>query len=399
MIGGDLDFISIAAAICRASATGDGGREMKNYLAAALALFLPVLMAMLLLAEPAQAQGDCDRYAKLLADLGRGASVTSDDIAWSMIIERNKTCANVTPENAASVASGQTASAPVQQAVVANGTPGVAKDMSLMSGQAGCTPSARLDLQSSNPCDWFMLALAYQQGNGVREDHRKSLDYLIRAAKAGHATAQLGLGEAYQHGFGGLQASATEAFRWTSLAAQQGHPNGAMALGIFLSQGTGTAVDKAAAARAFQASLDLGHLPAAAELGMLYFEGEGVSRDPARAVRLWEYAAERGDADSQSYLGDAYRMGIGVPFDTARARYWLGHAISGGNKYAVKVLAYMDEVDRRYASMPAPSARSSSSSSSSGPSLSEQAMETHRRQIRENCAAALKGANRLCTLP
>ncbi|RYD54272.1 MAG: hypothetical protein EOP60_08070 [Sphingomonadales bacterium] len=47
------------------------------------------------------------------------------------------------------------------------------------------------------------------------------------------------------------------------------------------------------------------------------------------------------------------------------------------------------------ASGPATGARASSGGTN-GPSLADQVLETHRRQNRENCAAAAKGANRAC---
>ena len=361
---------------------------------------LLLLAAALALGGRAEAQGDCRRYAQIMVDLGKGRDVTSDDISWSMGIERNRTCANVTPASAAAIAAGAPAQVPAPPPVrYAAPLPAAPANVSLMSGQAGCTPSPRLDPQSSNPCDWFMLALAHQRGDGVPRDHPRSLHFLERAAKAGHATAQLGLGEAYGSGFGGLRADPRAAFHWTLLAAQQRHPTAANILGHYLLKGVGAPADPRAAADWFQKALDGGHLDAAVDLGILYSKGNGVPRDPVRATRYWELAAEKGVTDAQYYLGDAYRMGVGVPFDTGRARFWLRKAHAGGDKDAARILAYMDEVDRRYASMPAVTSSASRGAGSSGPSLSEQAMETHRRQARENCEAALKGANRRCSLP
>ena len=277
--------------------------------------------------------------------------------------------------------------------------PALPADHIYMPGKANCTASARLDPASQNPCDWFLLAIAYQQGKGVPEDHVRSLDYLMRAAKANHASAQMGLSEAYEYGFGGLQPSKAAAFHWMLIAAQQRHPQAAEHVGEFMVEGKGTPVDPAGALYWFQQALDHGRASAAADMGLVYFEGQGVARNAAKAVQYWTLGSEQGDITSMAFLGDAYRMGEGVPFDTRQARYWLGKARAGGSKYAAKVLAYIDEVDRKYANMPAVRSSGSGGSAASGPSISEQAMETHRRQARENCAAALKGANRLCVLP
>jgi TPR repeat protein len=277
--------------------------------------------------------------------------------------------------------------------------PDLPADHIYMPGKANCSASSRLDLASQNPCDWFLLAIAYQQGRGVPKDHPRSLDYLMRAAKANHASAQMGLSEAYEHGFGGLQPNMAGAFHWMLIAAQQKHPQAAEHIGEFMVEGKGTPKDPAGALYWFQEALDRGRSSAAADIGLIHFEGMGVPRDSAKAVQYWRLGSDDGDITSMAFLGDAYRMGEGVPFDTRQARHWLGKARAGGSKYAVKVLAYIDEVDRKYANMRPARTSGSSGSAAVGPSISEQAMETHRRQARENCAAALKGANRLCVLP
>jgi hypothetical protein len=277
--------------------------------------------------------------------------------------------------------------------------PALPADHIYMPGKANCTASPRLDPASQNPCDWFLLAIAYQQGKGVPKDHARSLDYLMRAAKANHASAQMGLSEAYEYGFGGLQPSKAGAFHWMLIAAQQKHPQAAEHIGEFMVEGKGTPADPAGALYWFQEALDHGRWSAAADMGLIYFEGQGVARDTAKAVQYWSLGSDHGNIASMAFLGDAYRMGEGVPYDTRQARYWLGKARAGGSKYAGKVLAYIDEVDRRYAAMPVVRTGGSTSGTASGPSLSELAMEAHRRQARENCAAALKGANRLCVMP
>lgn len=355
---------------------------------------LLIVLALLLggafgIAGTASAQNDCQRYATLLADMERGVSLASTDLDWALGVERSKRCAAPAP-----------VSMPAQR--YSAGTipvPALPSDHIYMPGKANCTTSPRLDPASQNPCDWFMLAIAYQQGLGVPKDHARSLDYLMRAAKANHASAQMGLSEAYGSRFGGLQKNAAGAFHWMLIAAQQKQPQAAEQIGEFMVNGEGTPRDPAGALYWFQEALDHGQWSAAADMGLVHFQGGAVPKDPGKAVRYWQLGSDHGDMASMAFLGDAYRMGEGVPFDTRQARFWLGKARAKGSEYAGNVLAYMDQVDRKYASMPAPRNNAFGSSASSGPSISEQVMETHRRQYRENCAAALKGANRQCVLP
>jgi len=65
----------------------------------------------------------------------------------------------------------------------------------------------------------FALALRYFAGEGVEPDNRRGLEYLQRAAVAGHAEAQFNLGNYYNM----FAADYPEAARWWRLAGQQGH--------------------------------------------------------------------------------------------------------------------------------------------------------------------------------
>jgi len=65
----------------------------------------------------------------------------------------------------------------------------------------------------------FASALRYFAGEGVERDNRRGLEYLQRAAEAGHAEAQFNLGN-YHNMFA---ADYSEAARWWRRAGQQGH--------------------------------------------------------------------------------------------------------------------------------------------------------------------------------
>jgi hypothetical protein len=76
----------------------------------------------------------------------------------------------------------------------------------------------------------------------------------------------------------------------------------------------------------------------------------------------------------------------------AQARLWLGKSAAQGNDFARRTLDYVAEVDRRFVGR-------AQAATGTGPTIADQMMETHRRQYRENCAAALKGASRQCHIP
>lgn len=374
------------------------GANVKKALAAALAMGIATWGGW---ADPARAETDCEHYARIMAALRSGAGgVTEGDMAQAMATERRGGCQTATqaasapPRPAASPAP-----APARMATVPGLVAGIPA-AALNSGMRLKCPSMHPDPASQNPCDWFALALAYQRGFGVAQDPAQAIAWLEKAARAHHAAAQMGLGEAYSAGYGPLAANPAGAHHWMVMGAQNGNAVAARLLGSYAEHGTGQPVDYSQAAYWYGKALERGDLAGGVWLGVLTASGKGVPRDTARAVELFRMAADEGNPDGMYYLGDFYRMGVGVPFDVAQARYWLRKAQAAGDKDAGTVLAYMDEVDRRYASIPAAHPGGGAfASAASGPSLADQAMEAHRRQYRENCAAAAKGASRPCYIP
>jgi TPR repeat protein len=114
--------------------------------------------------------------------------------------------------------------------------------------------------------------------------------------------------------------------------AEGGDAAAARALGQALSTGTGTAVDKAGAARWFARAADGGDTVAQAIWGsMLAFGSEGVARNPAGSIRYLRAAAESGDAMAMSNLAFAHLRGHGLPENESEAVGWFRRAAAAGS--------------------------------------------------------------------
>jgi len=100
----------------------------------------------------------------------------------------------------------------------------------------------------------FAMALRYFAGEGVERDNRSGLEYLQRAAEAGHAEAQFNLGN-YHNMFA---ADYPEAARWWRRAGQQGHAQALFNLAELLAAELIPAEDGERAAVYYQRAAALG---------------------------------------------------------------------------------------------------------------------------------------------
>lgn len=147
-----------------------------------------------------------------------------------------------------------------------------------------------------------------------------------------------------------VRSQAAELFRQ---AAELGHGESALNLGISYHSGQGVPRDYARAARWFARGADAGNARAQARLGRLYEIGRGVPRDPARAADLYRRGAAGGNALAMGNLGVLYYNGAGVPQDYAEAVRWLSKASDAGDAAATRNLGQCYERGRGVAVDPA----------------------------------------------
>ncbi|MDJ0820544.1 MAG: tetratricopeptide repeat protein [Paracoccaceae bacterium] len=187
-----------------------------------------------------------------------------------------------------------------------------------------------------------ILGVRYQDGTGVIRNFATAAGWFTRAADAGDAEAQNRLGQFYATGLG-VAADRALALRWLEAAAQQGDPQHLFDLAATLEKAPETPEVMARVAALYQQAADAGHLEATVSLGLLYQNGTGVAQDYTRARRLYEAAADQGHARAQNNLGLLYVRGHGVPQDYDRAFALFEAAAAQGLAQALTNLGVMYE--------------------------------------------------------
>jgi len=128
-----------------------------------------------------------------------------------------------------------------------------------------------------------------------QRDYRDAFPMLLAAARAGHPRAQALLAIMYQDGQG-MPEDDRSAAHWFALAAAQGHRAAQFELGAMYEEGDGgLPKDVARAAQLYAQSARQGFAQAQFALGLSYEFGEGVPRNRGTAIYWLDQAAAQGD--------------------------------------------------------------------------------------------------------
>ena len=214
------------------------------------------------------------------------------------------------------------------------------------------------------------LGLAYENGNGVEENPQKAVEYMTRAAEQDYGYAQFKMGdyylydydslnesekafayfkkaaeyEWYNEGLGicyemgiGVEDNETEAFKYYTLAADNGNVTSMYRTGLCYYNGVGVKQNYAEAYRWFTDAAGNENIGAAYYLGKMQMYGEGCTPDPEAAVQWLLKAAEKNNDKAQFELGNAYLTGNGVEENDDIAMEWFEKAAENGNEKALKI--------------------------------------------------------------
>ena len=195
--------------------------------------------------------------------------------------------------------------------------------------------------ETGDPAAQWALAQRYHSGQGVLQNFAEAARWAEAAAKAGNAEAQNLLG---RYAFEGLGRAADRqaALRWFAAASAQGAPQHLFDHATAL-QASSDPEDLTTAADLFAQAAEAGHPQAAVSLGVMFQEGQGVAQDLDRARQLYEGPAAQGLARAQNNLGLLYARGSGVPQDYERAAALFAAAAEQGLRPAMTNLGVMYE--------------------------------------------------------
>lgn len=219
----------------------------------------------------------------------------------------------------------------------------------------------------------FMLAHAYETGEGVEKDYAKAAHWFAKAAEQDDFEALYHLGVCYENGHG-VEKDPHKAFELYLRAARENEPKAMAAVSRCYRNGSGVekneqeadawavCEDKASQRnlhsiqkgmedvrnylvgnkwfiKSLQATTKAGSSDAMVLLAALHMEGRGVPRDQQKAIALFRQAAAMQNADAMYRLGICYEHGAGVPQDMAEAYTWFRKAASYGHEEALRILS------------------------------------------------------------
>ncbi len=136
----------------------------------------------------------------------------------------------------------------------------------------------------------FYLALCYDKGQGVPQNHSKAAHWYQKAADQGFAFAQYNLALCYDKGQGVPQDHSKAAY-WYQKAADQGFAFAQYILALCYDKGQGVPQDHSKAAHWYQKAADQNLPGAQLNLALCYDKGHGVPQDYSKAVYWYEKAA------------------------------------------------------------------------------------------------------------
>ncbi len=216
-------------------------------------------------------------------------------------------------------------------------------------------------------------AMLLATGNGVKVDETLVAEWLIDAAKSGHAPAQAAIGQLYRIGWGSFTKNDFVAAKWMKLAADQGIEEAQIQYAKMLISGTGITADKVqaevllkkagksnnadalmmlgfeklsqnnreASMTLFSQAADYGDEHILSVLSVLYGWGTApVGNESAKMTEVRRYA-QRKDADAQLMLGLFYAEGWGTARNARESSAWYNTAIHQGNKDAMLPLVLL----------------------------------------------------------
>jgi tetratricopeptide (TPR) repeat protein len=211
--------------------------------------------------------------------------------------------------------------------------------------QANTPPPPAEQRSARDDCDRFVKKPTYPKSSddeGVSQvnttDGPRAIAACRRALEASpndpHLMFQLGRG--YQ-----ADKNYSEAMRQYRRAADLGHANATIEMGLLYYYGLGVSKDFSESVRLWRKAADLGSHWGFHNLGYMYRTGQGVPQDPKEAARLYRKAADLGNARSYNALGLMYRNGFGVPQDYREAARLFRKGADLGNPTAMNNLGLM----------------------------------------------------------
>ena len=190
-----------------------------------------------------------------------------------------------------------------------------------------------------------LIGLKYLTGHGVERDEAKAANWLRQGFQDRSSThpsvaaSMYYLAQMRIKGSGGIERDPAGATALLREAAQRGHLQAHVYLGLLLERGEGIAADPEAAVMWYRRAAARDYAPAMFYLASAYERGVGVTADPTQATHWYQKAAALGLAEGQYNAGLRLLLGLGATASPKRALTWLQQAAQQGLQEAQALLA------------------------------------------------------------
>jgi len=194
----------------------------------------------------------------------------------------------------------------------------------------------RLAANQNHPLACNSLGVAFEGGNGVKQDEQEAVRLFRIGAEKGCSRAQYNLGLMYQGGRRIAQ-NDLEALHWIFLSAKQGDNEAQYQLGCAYKYGLSVEKNLQEAVRWFTKAANLNHALSQYTLGLFHFSGYGdygVEKNKKTAVEWFRKAAENSLVNAQNSLAYMYVNGFGAEKNFEEAVKWYRKAAEQNSSLA-----------------------------------------------------------------
>ena len=195
------------------------------------------------------------------------------------------------------------------------------------------------------------LGYLYYVGKGINQDYNKAKAWYEKAVENGDEYAMFRIGILYENG-NGVEQSYSKAKEWYEKAAENGNEAAMFWIGFLYQKGNGVEQSYSKAKEWYEKAAEHDYSTAMLRIGYLYRDGNGVEKNYSKAKEWFEKAAEHDLATAMFELGYLYENGNGVEQSYSKAKEWYEKAAEHDHATAMLRIGYLykdgDGVEQSY---------------------------------------------------
>ena len=188
----------------------------------------------------------------------------------------------------------------------------------------------------------YEMGCAFEEGDGVPQNHKISYDWFRKAADQGYIRAVNAVGRCHEVGRG-VKQSYRVAWEWYGKAVKVGFAQSQFNCAMMYLNGKGVTKDVPEGLRLLGLAAEQGFDLAQLQLARCYDEGVGVERSLRTSI-TWSLKAAKQNCAEAQYVAGLYLFQLTKDKGLPAAIYWLRRAAAQGDADAVSLLPKIEKV-------------------------------------------------------